>query len=56
MEFTLILSGMAIVSTLAGYGYYLVLEKEIQEFEVKKKAKTEYRTNEEFVNIQTKRI
>ncbi|MFO7847434.1 MAG: hypothetical protein R6V27_12785 [Balneolaceae bacterium] len=51
METTLILSGMFIVSTLSIYGYYLILKKNLREFELKRKTRIEYRTNEEFASI-----
>lgn len=49
METTLIAAAIIIVSLLAGYGYYLIFTRDLEEFEAKKKMKTRYRTNEEFI-------
>ena len=49
METSLIIAGIVIVSLIAGYGYYLVITKELEDFNRKKEKKTRYRTNEEFI-------
>ncbi|HKL15190.1 MAG TPA: hypothetical protein VJ915_06115 [Balneolaceae bacterium] len=49
METTLIIAGIIITSLIAGYGYYLIFTRDLEEFETKKEAKTRYRTNEEFI-------
>lgn len=51
METTIIIIAIIVVSSLASYGYYLTLKKEIDEFDKKRKSATSYRTNEEFVNF-----
>lgn len=48
MELLLIVAGI-IVTLIAGYGYYLIFTKELSEFEEKRKMRTRYRTNEEFI-------
>lgn len=49
MESLLIIIGIVLVSSIAGYGYYLIFTKEAEEFEAKRETKTQYRTNEEFI-------
>ena len=49
METTLIIAGIIITSLIAGYGYYLIFSNKQKEFESKKRSKTRYRTNEEFI-------
>lgn len=48
MESLLIVSGI-FVTLIAGYGYYLIFTKELAKFEEKRKTRTRYRTNEEFI-------
>ncbi|WP_158607331.1 hypothetical protein [Rhodohalobacter sp. SW132] len=50
MENLIIIVGIAVVTILSGTGYYLIWKKELDEFEARKSSKTEYRTNEEFIN------
>lgn len=49
MESYILLASIPLVSVLACYGYYLILKKELSEFEIKRSMKTGYRTNEEFI-------
>jgi hypothetical protein len=49
MESTLIIAAIIFISSISGIGYYLILSRDIEEFEKKKKSKTRYRTNEEFI-------
>jgi hypothetical protein len=49
METVLILIGIVTVSLIPGYGYYLTITKELEDFEAKRKTRTRYRTNEEFI-------
>jgi Tfp pilus assembly protein PilO len=49
METTLIAGAIILVSLIAGYGYYLIFSRDLEEFESKKEMKTRYRTNEEFI-------
>jgi len=48
MELLLLIAGIS-VTLIASYGYYLIFTKEIAEFEEKRKTRTRYRTNEEFI-------
>jgi hypothetical protein len=49
MESTLIIAAIIIISIIAGIGYYLILSRDLEEFEKMKETKTRYRTNEEFI-------
>ena len=50
METTLLISSRNhCLTSIASYGYYLIFNKELAEFEEKRKARTRYRTNEEFI-------
>lgn len=49
METTLIAFAIVLISLIAGYGYYLIFSKDLEEFEKKRESKTKYRTNEEFI-------
>jgi Tfp pilus assembly protein PilO len=49
METLLIAISIIVVSIIAGYGYYLIFTKELKEFDEKRKTRTQYRTNEEFI-------
>ncbi len=55
MESTLVFTAIVFVSVLASFGYYLAWKKKRKEFDKKKENATTYRTNEEFVNSDSKK-
>lgn len=55
MEITLIIIGIVIVTSLASYVYYHKWLKESEEFDKKKRSTTSYRSNEEFVESESKK-
>ena len=50
METLILIIAVIVISSIASYGFYLTLKERDELFEEKKRSKTGYRTNEEFIN------